>query len=539
MKTKHLSMIVTGFILVITAGVQSQTLYNGVGHIPASYQETWNVAGLLQDMSSVEPKLVIPISPGAASAQVSAAINTARSHVNTTGGLVIIYFPEGTFYFTSTIQLTQNDRNIVFQGAGSDKTTLIFQNLKNYNCFALIGTVSGWIDLDQDIDKGESVIHASPVGVLSGIAIGDWVHFIKRNFDYHTPRPSEFEAEIVGQITRITAQGSDATGDWREIKDEANMDYEDAVNTDYSLKVRKVSPVQNIGIENLKIIRSPNEKPTVGNPYNIYLEYAINCWVKGVESFKAACHHIGVSRSSHCEITGCYIHEAMDYGEGGWGYGVLMYGSSTNCLIENNIFKKLRHAMIAGGGSNCNVWTFNYSLDQYGGGYNYDLDLHAKYPFGHLFEHNIVDRIAADDYHGDNGPFNAFVRNMTTKSYARIWKMKQWSTLGNMQDEDDLLYPLRHDWNYAPAVDIYGVINNYTLGLSHNVTYDFGYAVLCRLDDISYYYSSKPEFLDGYTWPSIGPKTTTGGELSFSIPAYGRYNSAGKKTYLKTPTHIK
>jgi len=128
------------------------------------------------------------------------------------------------------------------------------------------------------------------------------------------------------------------------------MNYDDVVNTDNSLKVREVTPVQNIGIEDLKIIRSPNEEPAGDNhPYNIYLSFVVNCWIKGVESYKAACHHIGISRSSHCEISGCYFHEAMDYGGGGWGYGVTLYGSSTNCLIENNIFRQLRHALVAGG----------------------------------------------------------------------------------------------------------------------------------------------------------------------------------------------
>jgi hypothetical protein len=234
----------------------------------------------------------------------------------------------------------------------------------------------------------------------------------------------------------------------------------------------------------------------------------------------------------------------MYYGGGGWGYGVVTSGSSTNCLIENNIFRYLRHAMIAGGGSNCNVWTFNYSREQYstwwlGIGYDdRDLDLHAKYPYGHLFEHNIVERIASNDYHGDNGPYNTFIRNMATGGIALIKTMHEWATLGNMEKQGDLLYPLRFNWtgDAVPATDLYGFLNNYTTPVPHNVAYDFGAYSSYRLDDVSYYYSSKPEFLDGYSYPAIGPKTRTGGDLSFSIPAKGRYNGSGVKTYLKNPT---
>ncbi|WP_400168246.1 right-handed parallel beta-helix repeat-containing protein [Fidelibacter multiformis] len=321
------------------------------------------------------------------------------------------------------------------------------------------------------------------------------------------------------------------------------MNYDDEVNTDYSLKVREVTPVQNIGIEDLKIIRSPNEKSTSGHPCNIIINFAINCWVRGVESYKAACHHIGISTSSHCEISGCYLHEAMDYGGGGWGYGVTMGASTTNTLVENNIFRYLRHAMVAGAGSNCNVWTFNYSREQHstywlGIGYDdRDLDLHAKYPFGHLFEHNIVERIASDDYHGDNGLYNTFVRNMATGGIALIKTMHEWATLGNMEKQGDWLYPLRFNWigDAVPATDAYGILNDYTFDVTHNVAYDGpGYSAY-RLDDVSYYYSSKPEFLDGYTWPAIGPKTQTGGELSYSIPAEERFNSP-QKTYVENPT---
>jgi len=188
------------------------------------------------------------------------------------------------------------------------------------------------------------------------------------------------------------------------------------------------------------------------------------------------------------------------------------------------------------------VWTFNYSREQYstywlGIGYDdRDLDLHAKYPFGHLFEHNIVERIASDDHHGDNGPYNAFVRNMATGGIALVKTMHEWATLGNMEYQS-LLYPLRFNWtdDAAPATDKYGLLENYTLPVPHNVAYSRGGYLDFKLDDVSYYYSSKPEFLDGYTWPAIGPETRTSGSLSYSIPAEVRYNYS-KKTYLPNPT---
>jgi len=87
----------------------------------------------------------------------------------------------------------------------------------------------------------------------------------------------------------------------------------------------------------------------------------------------------------------------MAYGGGGWGYGVVLGESTTNTLVENNIFRYLRHALVAASGSNCNVWTFNYSREQYDSELiptTRDLDLHAKFPYGHLFEQTLLKKLA-------------------------------------------------------------------------------------------------------------------------------------------------
>lgn len=546
MKLNKVRYIISYYI-IFALSVNAQTLWNGTGHIPSDYQETWNVAGLLQDMSTTTPKQVISINPGAASSQVTSAINSARSYYSSTGGLTIIYFPQGTYTFTSTIQLTHNDQNIVFQGDGSDKTTFVFQNIPDDHCIKISGTAvdfSSGSDLDQNFDKGDNILHAATGAGLSAISTDDWVHFVQFNFDYNDDDPEhELIEDIVGQITQIESMGTDASGEWAEIKDEANMDYVDSPNTDYSLRIRKFEPVMNIGIEDLKITRDPNTADPTDDSfcYNIFFNFAVNCWVRGVESYKPSRSHLHAARSSHLEISGCYFHEAMGYGGGGWGYGISLGESTTNCLVVNNIFRHLRHSLIGSGGSNCDVWAFNYSCEQHstywlGIGYDdRDLDLHAKYPFGHLFEHNIVCAIATDDHFGDNGPYNAFVRNLSTEHNAMFKTLDDWSILGNMKLTDDYLYPLQIDWDENPVLDIYGLLTSYTVPVAHNVAYNFGAYSSYRLDDVSYYYSSAPDFLSGYSWPAIGPETTTGGSVGYSIPAEDRFN-ATKKTYLPDPT---
>lgn len=98
MKSRHLLLVVAFLATIVGFSVQAQTLYNGVGHIPAAYQERWNRAGLLQDMSTVEPKSVIDVASltGTDDQKVQTALNQARSHVQSNSGLAIIYFSTGT-----------------------------------------------------------------------------------------------------------------------------------------------------------------------------------------------------------------------------------------------------------------------------------------------------------------------------------------------------------------------------------------------------------------------------------------------------------
>ncbi|MBN2412115.1 right-handed parallel beta-helix repeat-containing protein [candidate division KSB1 bacterium] len=537
MKTNRFVLIILIFLMFISF-IQAQTLYNGVGHIPSSYQQTWNVAGLLQDMSTTTPAeaFVVTGTNGDTDTELAAAIADAKYHVDQTDGLAIIYFPEGTFYLDDPITLTHEYRNIVFQGAGSDRTNLVFRNMKNSHCFNLYGIEGSWIDLEENFDKGDKRIYPAS-GTWS---TGDWIHFYVYNYDFRKDPPlPESELEIVGQITKIENMGTDANGDYLEIKDEANMNYKDLDGDGRPMRVRKITPIRNIGIENLKIKRTPNEKAD-DYYYNIKFNNAVNCWVRGVESYKPSRSHLAVTRSSHLEITGCYFHEAMDYCGGGWGYGVSLESSTTNCLVENNIFRCLRHSMIAVAGSNCNVWTFNYSCEQHSTGspptYR-DLDLHAKWPFGHLFEHNIVETIGSDDAHGANGFYNTFVRNWATENNVDFKKMEYWSTLGNIKYVEPLYAPY-FTYDHGPITDRFGYKENYTLGIIHNsVAYYPSDGNACELKDVSYYYSARPDFLpsSSYSWPALGCKYSYGTSLTQSIPAKGRFNYT-KKTYLPNPT---
>ena len=69
--------------------------------------------------------------------------------------------------------------------------------------------------------------------------------------------------------------------------DEASKSY----NSSYNFYVRKMRPIFNVGIENLKIIRI-KDGDGIGKGNSIFISNAINCWIRGVESHNAVGRHI-------------------------------------------------------------------------------------------------------------------------------------------------------------------------------------------------------------------------------------------------------
>ena len=132
------------WIILLACSVFSQILYNDIGHIPSASRIDWTRAGLLVKGNEILPKQLINVTsllnPGDPIDQkIAQAISDARTYVHNTGGLAIIYFPQGVYNISISIQLAvaHGDSNIVFKGDGSDKTTLVFQvgDNKNFNCF--------------------------------------------------------------------------------------------------------------------------------------------------------------------------------------------------------------------------------------------------------------------------------------------------------------------------------------------------------------------------------------------------------------------
>jgi len=324
------------------------------------------------------------------------AFATALASINTSGK--IVKFPAGDFLFNEPIVL---ESNTVLTGQGANNTSLRF-DLGGANHAINISGSQPTNDTSAVISTGVKDNDFLEINNTNSFQVGDWIRLQQRDTQLVT---SSWAAGSVGQITQI-----------ENIVDN-KIFLSSTLRKNYLLEdtpmISKILPIENVGISCLKIIRVDNTAPFQAS--NIRFNYAVNSWVSSIESTNCTFSHIDARFSSNLKIEKSYLHDAFDFGGGGRAYGVMLHFTSNEILVENNVFKRLRHSMIIQAGANGNVFAYNYSYDPFwtsnptnAAG---DMVLHGNYVFANLFEQNIVQNIVIDNSHGPNGPNNTFFRN--------------------------------------------------------------------------------------------------------------------------------
>ncbi len=484
------------------------TLYSNAQVLPISRSVNWSLAGYKGIIPDYPTVININNFGGLGdglSANDTALVNAVNSLSGADG---VIYFPPGTYLFNSTVSLRSG---LILRGASPDSTTLKFElgSGNTSNAIIISGSATATIaSFTSNAAKDSSFIN---VNNTTGFSAGD---YLKLSFNDSSLLFSSWAYGTVGQIVKIAS----ITANKVILESPLRLNYSILLNP----KITKLNMISGVGIECLKIHRSDQ---TVGQTSNIVYNYATQCWISGIESYMCNFAHIAINRTTSLSITGSYFHDSFDYGGGGQGYGIECAATSGECLIENNIFKHLRHSMLLQSGANGNVFGYNYSITPYwtepslpsnSAG---DMVLHGNYVYANLFEGNIGQNMVIDDSHGKNGSYNTFFRNRGE------------------------LYGIF--MNNAPASDNQNLIGNevtntgFTLGLyiingighfqhGNNVKGTIYATGTNSLTDISYYHSTIPPFFQNNgNWPSIGiPNAISSG----TIPAKARYLSANYTT---------
>ncbi len=322
----------------------------------------------------------------------------------------------------------------------------------------------------------------------------------------------------------------------------------------------KIYSSSNIGFEDFKITHSSQwieTRPFTGDEYiggrYFVFSYSDHCWINGIQSNYSERHHISIgSGNNHIEVRECYINESIHRTSGGNGYGVVIGNDSHHCLIENNVFRKLRHSMIFGNHAYHNVLGYNYSRENDSqGSTNYeptDICFHgasgtnADPPEFNLVEGNIAEFIQFDKAHGENGINNLIFRNRAPK--IADWDLNP--LYPNNDNDDQIIVNCRFyytdfsiTWPWSMHGEGHYKANIHCFDWLHPNEGYWGNGVHSDMywEDISYYKDTRPDFIPEYQWP-YHPTNGEPGTTNCNNPAKDRWDSGGIKTVLAQWNHL-
>lgn len=438
------------------------------------------------------------------------AVASAISALNGNAG--VIFFPAGNYLINSSIMLPDST---VIRGTGSDSTLLTFDfGNASANSFNITGGIAGtFFPVLSGLSKGSFELIISDADSL--FDAGDEIEIRQANGAWDT-NPAAWADYAVGHLSVVES----VNGDTLWMKEALRMDFDSAL----SPEIRKISMRKYCGLECFKMIRADSNATSIN--FGVNFSFAKNCWMHGVESEKSICAHVSIETSSHIEISGCYFHNAYLYdGASTHGYGVVVYAHACSNKIEDNIFRMLRHAMIAKQGANGNVFDYNYSRETNRSeaipDASADICMHGHYAFANLFEGNIVQNLQIDQAWGPSGPFNTFFRNKVENYGILMSSGVVQSDRQNFVGNDLSNMALFHGIYSLAGADHFEFGNNVRGTITPNGT--------GNLPDVTYHLATIPPSF----WnipaqlPSIGIPNAFADDIN---PALNRYLAGGKLT---------
>jgi len=485
------------FSLSLVTFTQAQT-------IPSNRQVDWSNAGVqswyLDTTNVANVKNFGATGDGITNDYVSIinAINSLGGHSG------IVFFPAGNYRINAGFSLPDS---VTFKGEGAGLTTLIFNlGVSGGNCINVArGQSNSFVHVDSGYAKDSRLLY---IANASGFNNGDYAELVENNGAWNVV-PISWADNSVGQVVKIDS----VSGNMLYLNHALRINYSSSLN----VRIQKVLPRVNVGLECLEITRIDSTAPSVN--YMVYFNYAANCRMIGVESDHSLGAHVWAEQSTSLDIHGCYFHHAYKYdGAGTNGYGVGMAVHTGECRIENNIFKHLRHSMIVKQGANGNVFGYNYSTDPNRSepiaDFGADICLHGHYAFANLFEGNICQNLMIDSTWGPSGPFNTFFRNRVELYGIMMTPGASVPSDSETFVGNDVTNSVLFHGNYILAGT-----GHFTYG--NNILGTINPPGTSALPDSTYYLSSRPSFWNiAASWPDIGTPYPVAGETN---PAYERF----------------
>lgn len=499
MRQPGLRLILCLYLLFCVKGTFAQVL-------PAHQRHQWSAVADMPLLTTTLPVVSILSYGGAndSGADNTLALSQAIQALNGQPG--IVDFPAGKYRFCNTQHIPAG---VIIRGAGAAASRFYFDlGGVPANCFEVSGGTAGSLrNVILGYTEGSTVLEVSDT---SGLRAGGFAEIRQDNGSWDAV-PASWATYSVGQLLLIDSVQNNHVFLHYPLR----YTYESQLNP----QIRPVNLQQGNGFSCFYMERL--DEPASGAVYNFLFEQAVYGFVRGVESHKSVGAHIFISLSTHIQVQGNYIHDAFTYdGSGTRGYGVTLDNHAGSCLIENNIFKKLRHAMMVKHGANGNVLAYNYSREPNRSepipDYSGDISLHGHYAYANLFEGNVVQNIMIDHFWGPSGPDNVFLRNRT-ELYGII------ATTATPQTAE-LAFIGNETVNSGSFMGNFLVPGSGHFIYGNNILGSTQPAGTATLNDTSYYRTTIPAFwYIAAPWPSIGfPHSNH----QYSIPAQQRYEQA-------------
>ncbi len=310
----------------------------------------------------------------------------------------VIYFEAGTYYLSQTIKI---NKSIEICGALEDSVLLIFDLKGKGNLIEVSGTLSKSV---YPVNMKSNSFSCYPKEIPH-VNMGNHVLLYKTNADIEL---SSWAKNSIGQLFEVAAH----KGDSLQFTESSSLEYE----ASDSSKLQMVNPTNHVIFRNLTIQRKDQTKYQTSH---LLFQYAVNCLVEKVTFLKMNFAAIDISYSKNIKIKSCNFYDAFSHGNGGKAYGVALQYTSSFCVVNDCIFRKLRHAVLLQSGANHCTVSGNYIVEGFWEEVNLpqsaagDIVLHGNYPYANKIVGNICNNIVVDRSHGLNGPYNQITNNRT------------------------------------------------------------------------------------------------------------------------------
>ncbi len=155
---------------------------------------------------------------------------------------------------------------------------------------------------------------------------------------------------------------------------------------DQGARAETVHPIRNVGAEGFTL-----EQVHKHWTHGVVLHTSLHSWIRDVRVNMAGRNPIDIGGSKQSEVRDCEFNDAWYLGGGGTGY--ITFTNTHDCLMENILTRRLRHAPNAQWGAQGNVFRNSTFIQS-------DAQFHMGWAVENLYENCVVDAARGSGSYG-------------------------------------------------------------------------------------------------------------------------------------------